>query len=216
MTSTARGLAALFLLASVAGFGTGTVAQMPEGPAARRLYNGYRPAPPCCPGVRCTTLPPINPGLPWENPPCTGKDDPWRPPHIWPKTRYPVVPPYGRPNYGYYETSWRLIPIADSGSRPMRSGTPGSARPAPAANAETMNPAVSPSTPAEQSPLTPTDAPPGKGAAPRPTTPPTRQPLPAPTPKKEPKVTEAETELPPRSAMIVAPDGDATIATPAF
>ncbi len=48
---------------------------------------------------------------------------PWRPPKVWPQTRYPVVPAYTRPSFGYYETTWHVMCLP--GTSPMtRTPTP--------------------------------------------------------------------------------------------
>jgi hypothetical protein len=81
-------------------------------PASYRLYNPSTIGP----GTSCgrdAPLPCCNPGFFLNNPRGTGMDDPWRPPRCWPQTRYPVVPAYTRPSYGYYETSWRVLPLCN-------------------------------------------------------------------------------------------------------
>src|ERR1700722_17648132 len=79
---------------------------LPNTPAAYRLQNNAV-ADPRFAGCGRGPLPPSNPGCWLNNPRGTGIDDPWRPPKVWPQTKYPVVPAYTRPSYGYYETSWR-------------------------------------------------------------------------------------------------------------
>jgi hypothetical protein len=82
-------------------------------PASYRLFNPATMGPRTTGCGRCEPLPCCNPGHPLNNPRGTGMDDPWRPPHVWPQTRYPVVPAYVRPSYGYYETSWRILPLCN-------------------------------------------------------------------------------------------------------
>ncbi len=86
-----------------------------EGPPAwYRMYNEGAECTPRLPGCgRCEPIPPYNPGCSLENPRGTGVDDPWRPPHVWPQTRYPVVPAYTRPSFGYHETRWSILPVSD-------------------------------------------------------------------------------------------------------
>jgi hypothetical protein len=82
-------------------------------PASYRLYNPSTMGP-RLPGCnRCEPIPCPNPGCSLDNPRGTGMDDPWRPPHVWPQTRYPVIPAYTRPSYGFYETSWRVLPLCN-------------------------------------------------------------------------------------------------------
>jgi hypothetical protein len=85
-----------------------------NSPASYRLFNPSTMGPrlPGCCG-RNEPIPCCNPGRPLDNPRGTGMDDPWRPPQVWPQTRYPVVPAYTRPSYGYYETSWRVLPLCN-------------------------------------------------------------------------------------------------------
>lgn len=83
---------------------------LPNTPAAYRLQNNAVADPRtagCCRGP----LPPYNRGCWLNNPRGTGIDDPWRPPKVWPQTRYPVVPAYARPSFGYYDTSWRVLNV---------------------------------------------------------------------------------------------------------
>jgi hypothetical protein len=83
-----------------------------DGPSPPIVWVPAPPAPGCPPTCdRYVPLPPHNPGISWYNLLGTGKDDPWRPPKVWPETRYPVVPAYTRPSYGYYETSWRVLSV---------------------------------------------------------------------------------------------------------
>jgi hypothetical protein len=82
-------------------------------PASYRLFNPSTMGPRTSGCGRCEPLPCSNPGCFLNNPRGTGSDDPWRPPHCWPQTRYPVVPAYTRPSYGYYETSWRILPLCN-------------------------------------------------------------------------------------------------------
>ena len=83
-----------------------------NSPASYRLFNTNTMGPRTSCG-RCDPVPWCNPGFFLNNPRGTGPDDPWRPPHCWPQTRYPVVPAYTRPSYGYYETSWRLLQLCN-------------------------------------------------------------------------------------------------------
>jgi hypothetical protein len=84
-----------------------------NSPASYRLFNPSTMGPRTSGCGRCEPLPSCNPGFFLNNPRGTGMDDPWRPPKIWPQTRYPVVPAYARPSYGYYETSWRVLPLCN-------------------------------------------------------------------------------------------------------
>jgi hypothetical protein len=84
-----------------------------NSPAAYRLYNTNTPGPGAASCGRYEPIPFVNPGWFLNNPRGTGADDPWRPPHHWPQTRYPVVPAYTRPSYGFYETSWRILPLCN-------------------------------------------------------------------------------------------------------
>ena len=84
-----------------------------SSPASYRLFNPATMGPRTSGCGRCEPLPCCNPGHPLDNPRGTGMDDPWRPPQVWPQTRYPVVPAYARPSYGYYETSWRILPLCN-------------------------------------------------------------------------------------------------------
>ena len=78
---------------------------LPNTPAAYRLQNNAV-ADPRTAGCGRGPLPPYNRGCWLNNPRGTGIDDPWRPPKVWPQTRYPVVPAYTRPSFGYFDTSW--------------------------------------------------------------------------------------------------------------
>jgi hypothetical protein len=82
-------------------------------PASYRLYNPCTMGPGSSGCGRPEQRPYCNSGWFLNNPRGTGSDDPWRPPHCWPQTRYPVVPAYTRPSYGYYETSWRVLPLCN-------------------------------------------------------------------------------------------------------
>jgi hypothetical protein len=106
-------LAALWL--GSGGIGAAHAADPPlyNTPASYRLFNPTTMGPRTTGCGRCEPLPCCNPGCSLDNPRGTGLDDPWRPPHVWPQTRYPVVPAYTRPSYGYYETSWRLLPLCN-------------------------------------------------------------------------------------------------------
>jgi len=107
------------MLAAVWLSGTGLSAQgtadppLYSSPASYRLFNPATMGPRTSGCGRCEPLPCCNPGHPLDNPRGTGMDDPWRPPQVWPQTRYPVVPAYTRPSYGYYETSWRILPLCN-------------------------------------------------------------------------------------------------------
>jgi|HubBroStandDraft_6_1064221.scaffolds.fasta_scaffold04956_4 hypothetical protein len=83
---------------------------LPNTPAAYRLQN-CAVADPQTAGCGRGPLPPYNRGCWLNNPRGTGVDDPWRPPKVWPQTRYPVVPAYTRPSFGFYETSWRVLNV---------------------------------------------------------------------------------------------------------
>ncbi len=86
-----------------------------NSPAAYRLFNtSTGPGTATC--GRYEPIPCVNPGWFLNNPRGTGSDDPWRPPTHWPQTRYPVVPAYTRPSYGFYETSWRVMPLCNPAS----------------------------------------------------------------------------------------------------
>ena len=82
-------------------------------PASYRLFNPSTMGPRTSGCGRNEPLPNCNPGWFLDNPRGTGVDDPWRPPQKWPETRYPVVPAYTRPSYGFYETSWRVLPLCN-------------------------------------------------------------------------------------------------------
>ena len=82
-------------------------------PASYRLFNPSTMGPRTSGCGRCEPIPCANPGFFLDNPRGTGVDDPWRPPQKWPETRYPVVPAYTRPSYGFYETSWRVLPLCN-------------------------------------------------------------------------------------------------------
>ena len=84
-----------------------------NSPAAYRLFNTSTMGPGTAGCGRYEPIPCPNQGWFLNNPRGTGMDDPWRPPKIWPQTRYPVVPAYTRPSYGYYETSWRVMPLCN-------------------------------------------------------------------------------------------------------
>jgi len=83
---------------------------LPNTPAAYRLQN-CAVADPQTAGCGRGPLPPYNRGWWLNNPRGTGVDDPWRPPKVWPQTRYPVVPAYTRPSFGFYETNWRVLNV---------------------------------------------------------------------------------------------------------
>jgi hypothetical protein len=70
----------------------------PNSPAAYRLHNNAIEDPRAAGCGRPDQLPPHNRGFFLNNPRGTGVDDPWRPPRVWPQTRYPVVPAYSRPS----------------------------------------------------------------------------------------------------------------------
>jgi hypothetical protein len=87
-----------------------------NSPASYRLFNtSTGPGTATC--GRYEPIPWVNPGWFLNNPRGTGVDDPWRPPTHWPETRYPVVPAYTRPSYGFYETSWRVLPLCNAPPR---------------------------------------------------------------------------------------------------
>ncbi len=115
-------------------------------PASYRLFNPATLGPRTSGCGRCEPVPCGNPGFFLDNPRGTGTDDPWRPPTVWPQTRYPVVPAYSRPSYGYYETSWRVLPLCNP--------TPCTAGPLAPANLAYRQPPTAPLTPipAQQAP----------------------------------------------------------------
>jgi hypothetical protein len=172
-------LAALWL-------GNSCAAQPPAygTPASYRLYNPSTLGP-RLPGCnRCEPIPCPNPGCSLDNPRGTGIDDPWRPPHMWPQTRYPVIPAYTRPSYGFYETSWRVLPLCN---------------PTPTTAGPVMYPVAS------QNPPVPTPASPGPLPRP-PVVPPAVQPAPTGTPGANPPVPTLPGATPPA----VTPPGAVT------
>jgi hypothetical protein len=121
---------------------------LPNTPAAYRLQNNAVADPRtagCCRGP----LPPYNRGCWLNNPRGTGIDDPWRPPKVWPQTRYPVVPAYTRPSFGYYDTSWRVLSVCGDSPFPRTPPLPGPTvqppapvqRPSKTPSKDGMNPA---------------------------------------------------------------------------
>lgn len=119
---------------------------LPNTPAAYRLQNAAAADPRTAGCGRCEPLPPYNRGCWLNNPRGTGVDDPWRPPKVWPQTRYPVVPAYTRPSFGFYETSWRVLSVC--GTSPWTRIPPAPVpprEPAPTQRPATTAPAGSPS-----------------------------------------------------------------------
>jgi hypothetical protein len=114
-----------------------------NSPAAYRLFNtSTGPGTVTC--GRYEPIPPVNPGFFLSNPRGTGTDDPWRPPTHWPQTRYPVVPAYTRPSYGFYETSWRVLPLCNPAPRAAEPIYPAGYQSSPP---PTLNQAVVPTQP---------------------------------------------------------------------
>jgi hypothetical protein len=114
---------------------------LPNTPAAYRLQNNAVADPQtagCCRGA----LPPYNRGFWLNNPRGTGIDDPWRPPKVWPQTRYPVVPAYTRPSFGFYDTSWRVLNVCGDSPYPRTPPLPAPTvlPPAPVQRPATGNP----------------------------------------------------------------------------
>ncbi len=185
---------------------------VPNSPAAYRLHNCALAEPRTAGCGRYDPLPPYNRGFWLNNPRGTGVDDPWRPPKVWPQTRYPVVPAYTRPSFGFYETRWRVLSVC--GTSPY-TRTPPYPMPPAALPAPAQRPAAATrgTTPAPV--RTPAEATPPRAVPPK-ATPPQQLPqgmndaLPAPTlaPIKEPRADmgDSPTELPARSAM-AEPDG---------
>ncbi len=179
---------------------------LPNSPAAYRLYNNAVVDPRTAGCGRCEPLPPFNRGLWLNNPRGTGVDDPWRPPKVWPQTRYPVVPAYTRPSFGFYETRWRVISVCGT---PPWTRTPPVPMPPPKLPAPAQRPAAAApgSTPAPN--RTPVEATPPRAVPPK-ATPPhdlqqrTNEALPAPNlpPANEPRADgNSPTGMPARSAM---------------
>jgi hypothetical protein len=184
---------------------------LPNSPAAYRLHNCAIAEPRTAGCGRCDPLPPYNRGFFLNNPRGTGMDDPWRPPRVWPQTRYPVVPAYARPSYGYYETGWRVLPVCGT---PPWVRTPPIPEPPPALPAPTQRPAVAtpasgPRPAASPNANTPESGPP-RAVPPKATPPRRNEALPAPNlpPANEPKTDRGEIPLesPVRAAM-ADPDG---------
>ncbi len=229
MISTARMLTAALLIA--AGLNSPNVCRA-DGPwfagaSMQRLRNDYAdgPYPSGCGRPGC--VPAYNPGCWSHNPPGTGADDPWRPPHYWPQTRYPVVPAYTRPSFGYYETSWRLLPVQTCSAcggmpatlgayppqqpllqqQPVQPKVPAAVPPVPAAvppaQSETPAAPVSPqnAVPVPQEPL------------PKPEAAPKRE---APPPKLKNERAGLEPNAPPDRAAMLEPSPDAEISVHAF
>jgi hypothetical protein len=179
------------------------------------------PAPPP-PGVpptcdRFVPLPPHNAGCTIFNLPATGKDDPWRPPKVWPQTKYPVVPSYTRPSYGYYETSWRVLCVGGTAPAPVQASL--GVAPPPVPNAYAVQPTPAPAVTPRPTPpqVTPPQAQPQvqppQATQPAPTIqgpqtvvpPPGQQPQFGPTQTGPPKATPPVYPLKPRRPQTVAP-----------
>jgi len=189
-------------------------AMCPNSPAAYRLHNSAIAEPRTAGCGRCDPLPPYNRGFFLNNPRGTGMDDPWRPPRVWPQTRYPVVPAYARPSYGFYETRWRVLPVCGTPPwvRTPPVPQPPPALPAPAQRPSAATPAPGPRPAASPNANTPESGPP-RAVPPKATTPHRNEALPAPNlpPANEPKTDRGEIplELPARAAM-ADPDGFST------
>jgi hypothetical protein len=187
---------------------------LPNTPAAYRLQN-CAVAEPQTAGCGRGPLPPYNRGFWLSNPRGTGIDDPWRPPKVWPQTRYPVVPAYTRPSFGFYDTRWRVLnvcgdlPYARTPPVPAPTAFP----PAPTQRPATAKPAGGGNAPggANRAEPTPPRATPPKAVPPKATAPDqgfqprTNEAQPAPTlPRaRVPKTGELDTpsEFPTRAAM---------------
>jgi hypothetical protein len=185
-----------------------------------------QPPPPGIPPTcdRFVPLPPHNAGCALFNLPSTGKDDPWRPPKVWPQTKYPVVPSYTRPSYGYYETSWRVLCVGGTAPAPVQSTlgiapppVPSVAQPTPA-SAVTPRPSTQQTAPPQAQPQVqpPQASPPQPGGpqqpgaqVPQTIVPPVTQPAPqiGPTQTGPPKATPPSSPFPlkPRRPENVAP-----------
>jgi hypothetical protein len=143
---------------------------LPNTPAAYRLQNNAVADPRsagCCRGP----LPPYNRGCWLNNPRGTGIDDPWRPPKVWPQTRYPVVPAYTRPSFGYYDTSWRVLNVCGDSPYTRTPPLPGPTVQAPAAPAQRPATKTPPADSGNPSEPTPPRAVPPKAVPPKATTP---------------------------------------------
>jgi hypothetical protein len=172
---------------------------LPNSPAAYRLQNNAV-ADPRFAGCGRGSLPPSNPGCWLNNPRGTGIDDPWRPPKVWPQTKYPVVPAYTRPSYGYYETTWRVMCLP--GTSPMTRTPPPPMPPAqlpPMQRPVSVAPGTKPGTS-----TSPADSGPPRAVPPR-ATPPQNEGTPAPTlpPANVPKTGQSDFQnfAPTRAAM---------------
>jgi hypothetical protein len=180
-----------------------------SSPASYRLFNTNTMGP-RTPGCgRSEPLPCCNPGFVLDNPRGTGMDDPWRPPTKWPETRYPVVPAYMRPSYGFYETSWRVLPLCNP--TPSTAGpvypagysfnTP--AQPVPAAQP------APPQTPLPRPPVVPPAMIPAQPGAPAATPPGASAPVPSrvvpPVPLQPQKATPPTNELQPQPPKATPP-----------
>lgn len=163
-----------------------------DGPplAWNRLYNTSAECQPSPGFARNEPLPPLNPGVFLNNPRGTGIDDPWRPPHVWPQTRYPVVPAYARPCYGYFETSWRTLPVCSCGPmlQPSQMLAPNPPIPpiAPVRPPVTAPPPMSNGTPATPPIPSPPANEPGPAAPRNPVSAPAVRPTPGPAPGMSP------------------------------
>jgi len=185
---------------------------VPNCPAAYRLRNCAVEDPRTAGCGRCDPLPPYNRGFWLNNPRGTGMDDPWRPPKVWPQTRYPVVPAYTRPSYGFYETRWRVLPVCGTPPwtrtppPPMPPLTEAMPTQRPAAATPSSTPAPTRNSPDSGPPRTV----PPKATPPQATPQRRREALPAPTvpPADVPKTGQDEgpMELPIRAAT-AEPDG---------
>jgi len=212
MNSMTRTLALGGLVAAAATARCPADSMVPNSPAAYRLYNAAVVDPRTAGCGRCEPVPPYNRGFWLNNPRGTGVDDPWRPPKVWPQTRYPVVPAYTRPSFGFYETRWRVLSVC--GNTPL-TRIPPAPPPVPLLTPPTQRPAaVAPGTTTTPS-RTPVDAVPPRATPPKATPPQelprrTNEALPAPVlpPANEPRADlgDSPTEMPARSAM-ADPDG---------
>jgi hypothetical protein len=190
---------------------------LPNTPAAYRLQNNAV-ADPRSPGCGRGPLPPYNRGCWLSNPRGTGIDDPWRPPKVWPQTRYPVVPAYTRPSFGFYDTSWRVLNVCGDSPYTRTPPLPGptvlppapSQRPAANHPSGAGNPAEpTPSRPSPPKAVPPKATAPDQGFQPR-----TNEAQPAPTlpPANVPKAGELDgpADLPMRAAMAEPDEFSAT------
>jgi hypothetical protein len=166
--------------------------------------------PPTC--DRFIPLPPHNPGCTCLNLPGTGKDDPWRPPKVWPQTKYPVVPAYTRPSYGYFETSWRVLSVC--GAVPAVPQSTLGVAPPPVPTAYAASPTPIPVTP-PRNPATAPQPAPAQVQPPETVAPTTPLPPRGPVQTGPPKATAPVYPLKPRRPQTVAPAPGQPITPPA-